>query len=792
MKRIDFNQGWTFYKEKDHQEYIVNLPHDAMLTETRDKEHPTLAGGAYFDGGVYHYIKKFFMQEEWNNKSIYLECEGIYQKSKIILNGELINEWPYGYTQFYTDLSAKLIKDGENVLEIIADNTKIPNSRWYSGAGIYREVALYIGESNHIDPEGVQITTLDKERIQVHTEIEGGAIPHIEIWEGDTLLTSADGKTAVLTIPEAKHWSDQSPYLYTCNVSLRVNEKIVDEMSVSFGMRTLEYDKSGLRVNGKTVLLRGACIHHDNGVLGACCFRDAEYRRVKKLKEAGFNAVRSAHNPISKAFLDACDQYGVYVMDETFDYWLIHKNSYDYAKETFHEWWRKDTEAMVRKDYNHPSVIMYSIGNEISELGTMEGQELCKEIGDCVKKMDATRPVTCGINLMLASMASKGGGIYKDDGKESKNGSAGMDNLPTSTFFNIMMNRMGGVIDHMASTGGANKVADKIEACLDIMGYNYATSRYLKENKAHPDRVFVGSETLPQKLYKNWQLVKKIPGLIGDFMWTGWDYLGESGIGTIRYQDKTTKENIDPGLMISSGAGVIDICGYEHPEVEWNKTIWGLTSSPTIAVEPVCHADHLRSASMWRTTDAVSSWSWSGYEGKKTDVIVYSDAHHAVLFVNDKKTAQKSIKECKAIFKNVTYESGTLKAEIYDSHNEKIGETVLKSAVGKTEIALTADHETLRPNGQDLCYVDIQLVGEDGILKSTVDTPVTVTVEGNATLQGLGSARPNTEQSFLENTYTTYYGKMLAVVRAGYTPGTVKVHVSAEGLEEQTLTLSIK
>ena len=368
-------------------------------------------------------------------------------------------------------------------------------------------------------------------------------------------------------------------------------------------------------------------------------------------------------------------------------------------------------------------------------------------------------------------------------------------NVPSGgrlNFYNILMNKMGGVIDHMAATKSADKVADAISSGLDVMGYNYATSRYKKEYKMHPERVIVGSETLPQSLYRNWELVKSIPNLIGDFMWTGWDYLGECGIGSIRYQKKATKESVDPGLAILSGAGVIDICGFERPETHWNKTIWGLEEKNVIGVEPVNHAEDLRAASMWRVTDAQESWSWEGCEGKKTNVVVYSDADYITLYLNKRKLGTKKVKEYRAEFKKVPYEAGELRAVAFAADGTKKGSAILNSATGNTSIRVKPDKSVLHANGQDLSFLEISLTGENGVIKSNVDQKLTVLVEGAGYLQGLGSARLNTEESFVGNGYTTYYGKLLAVVRASDKAGEICVKISGDGLETKKIQLKVE
>ena len=387
MNKIDLNRGWTVCKEGSDRVCTVDLPHDAMLYESRSREVKGGGGGGYFENGKYTYTKN--VPAEWEGKPVILECEAVYQNASVLLNGRLLQECPYGYTDFYVDLSKELKYGEANELTVVADNAAAPNTRWYSGSGIHRPVWLHVGEAVSVAPQGILVTNTDPETVSVETRILGakeGVAVRTEILDGETVVACAEGEKVTLTVPGARLWSAETPELYCCRVTLCKDGEVLDSAATAFGFRTISWSGDGLKVNGKEVLLRGACIHHDNGILGAACFADAEERRVRILKEAGFNAIRSAHNPMSKSMLDACDRLGMYVMDETFDMWLIHKNPFDYGGDTFKEWWKKDTAAMIRKDYSHPSVILYSIGNEISDLGAEEGQKLCKEIADFVRR----------------------------------------------------------------------------------------------------------------------------------------------------------------------------------------------------------------------------------------------------------------------------------------------------------------------------------------------------------------------------------------------------------------------
>ena len=798
MIKTNFNLDWQFKcVDSDEAPQSINLPHDAMLYEKRDRNAPTAGACGYFPGGAYEYRKTFFMPKEEHKKTHILEFEAVYKNASVYINGVLAAQRPYGYANFFVAMDEYLHFGEENEIKVIADNSEVPNSRWYSGSGIYRNVNLYTGNVHHFLPDGLLISTTNNKSVTVKTAVCGGDQIKVIISDQDAVVAEGTGDVVNgqanvhLCISQPRLWDAENPELYRCSAYLYKDGEQVDQAEDLFGFRTIKWNVKGFYVNGKETLLRGACVHHDNGVLGACSFDDAEERRVRLLKEAGFNSIRSAHNPASKALLDACDRLGMYVMDEFCDNWLVHKNPYDYAEQEFCQWWEQDLTAMIKKNHNHPSVIMNSIGNEISELAIPEGQELCRKMAVLARELDPDKAVTLGVNMMLCSMAAKGGGIYgeKKDGKENKNGSQTMDNLPTSAFFNFLMNKMGGIIEGAAAKPAADKATEVAISYLDIAGYNYAASRYEMDGKLHPDRVIVGSETLPKNLYKNWQLVKTFPYVIGDYMWTGWDYLGESGLGTVRY--KSFKKPGEDAPIISGGCGVIDICGKLRPETQWNRLVWELTDIPGIGVEPLTHAGEIGSVSMWRDTDAVASWSWEGYEGKKTKVTVYASGAIVELLVNGKSYGKKKTKEYKAVYPKVTYVPGVITAISYDSVGKEISRTSMTTAEGRTRIHLTPEKHALRPNSQDLCYVNIDLVGGNGVTKSTEDVPITVVVSGAGSLQALGSAKPNMGECFFTNTHTTYYGKALAVIRAGNLSGKINVKASAPGLEDQFVELEV-
>jgi len=785
VKREDFNKGWKFFKQGSQKVEMVDLPHDAMIHEQRDPESE--GGGAigFFTGGVYIYEKTFFVPQEWIDKCVIFEFEGVYKNGRVYVNDEEAGGRPYGYSNFYVGADRFLRYEQENTIRVIADNSKLPNSRWYSGSGIYRPVKLIVGNKTHIELDGVKISTIsyNPARILVEINHNGGedAEVAVEILFNGRVVAQGTGERVELDIPDAKLWSDTTPYLYQCRVILKERGLIVDEVVENFGIRSIEWSNKGLFINGKEIKLRGGCIHHDNGILGACAYDKAEERRVRIMKQAGYNAIRSSHNPISKAMLDACDRYGMYVMDEAFDMWYIPKTKYDYSRD-FNEWYLEDIKSMVDKDKNHPCVIIYSIGNEVTEPAQERGVELAREMVEYIHKLDPTRPVTAGINLILLYMASEGKSIYGDGGEDLY--AKAKEKLGvSSTLYNMMVFKWGKAMNDKSRLNSVDKIATPVLDVLDIAGYNYGSGRYKLEGKKHPDRIIVGTETFPQDIAKNWKMVKELPYLIGDFMWTAWDYLGEVGIGAWTYGEGGFVKKY-PWLLAQTGA--IDIIGRIGAEAKYAATVWGLEDKPYICVKPPNQPGKELFKSMWRGTNAIESWSWENCEGNPVEIEVYSDAYFVELLVNGKSLGIKRVKEYKAIYKT-KYEEGVVTAIAYDENKREISRSQLVSATGKTLIRVTPEDSVVRPG--EIVFVNIDLVGENGVIKSNSDQQLRVSVEGG-TLLAFGSANPCTEERYDTGIHTTYYGSALAVVR-GESVGEMVVTVSGDGLEPAVAKITV-
>lgn len=757
MKKISFNDHWMLNGE------VIELPHDAMIYEKRSKEASD-GGHGYFPGGTYTYTKSFTALKEWEGKNLLLEFEGIYRNATISLNGKVIGEHSYGYTGFTLPLT-DLSYGEENILTVVADNSKTPNSRWYSGSGIYRPVWLYVGDQHSIPYDGVKIKTVSLDPVAIEVTVNA-ADSIVTILDDEKVLYS--GLPGLINLPNAKLWSADHPNLYKCRVIC--GEDVVEE---NFGIRMIEWSPKGFLINQEEVLLRGGCVHHDHGILGAACYDESEWRRVRILKEAGFNAIRSAHNPCSRAMLEACDYYGMYVMDESFDMWYNRKNMFDYGLD-FETHWKEDTTEMVRKDYNHPCVILYSIGNEVAEPAESKGLDYGKQQIALIHELDSSRPVTCGLNLMIISRASKGQGIYQDGkqqttGKEKQSKDKEEKVQNGSLAFNIMAAMVGTSMNKAGNSPKVDALASPMIDALDIAGYNYGSGRYPLEEKLHPNRMLIGSETFPQDIYKNWEQVKKLPYLFGDFMWTSWDYLGEAGLGCWSYTGGMPFNRPYPWIL--SGSGVIDITGKPDGSCRYASTVWGLESTPRIAVRPVNHPGVRVSKSVWRGTNAIESWAWSGCEGNKAEVEVYSDAPMIELFLGGKSVGKKKVKECKATFK-IRYASEKLTAVALNENGTRISSSDLEPAIGNLHIRM--EDEESRSN---IHYIPIEIVGENNVVESNADRNLQVSVT-NGKLLAFGSANPCHEESYHSGSFSSYYGRALAIVKSNDTntlPCTVSV-----------------
>ena len=747
MKRQAFLTGWTCNGQP------VTLPHDAMLHEKRDPKALSGSAGAFFPEGKYVYEKKFLRPEA---EHVLIQFEGVYRDAKVFLNGREAGGTAYGYLPFFVPADA-FLTDGENTIRVEC-GVQHPDSRWYSGAGIDRPVWLWEGPKDSIEPESVRISTVSYDPAVIRIQSPKAVRVDVESIQGE-------GIDFELTIPHARLWSEDTPNLYTARVTAGA-----DSEEITFGIRKMEWSSKGLFLNGKEILLRGGCLHHDNGVVGAATYDESEWRRVKKLKDAGFNAIRSAHNPTSRAMLEACDRLGVYLMDEGWDMWFHHKTKHDYAS-VWQDHYLEDLAAMVSRDFNHPSVLLYSIGNEVSEPAKPEGLQVLREMVDFLHQVDPGRAVTGGFNLMIIAKSAKGKGIYDESGEgRDESGDKKLQGM-NSTLFNMVTAMIGTGMNKSANSKKADTATSPALDQLDLAGYNYASGRYPLEGKVHPDRLIFGSETFPQTIAQNWAMVKKYPYLAGDFMWTAWDYLGEAGIGTWAYTPDAKGFN-KPYPWLLADTGAFDILGNPNAELFWASAVWGKLAQPAICVQPINQAAKPIKAA-WRGTNGIPSWSWAGCKGKKATVEVFFDAARVDLFLNDQKIGSAKVKDCRAKFQ-VKYAPGTLKAVAYDAHGSELSSSCLQTAEAPLHIAVHPEKERLAPG--EVAYLPIAMEGANGVVESNGDRKLSIRVEGGELL-GFGSANPRTQERFDAGEYTTYYGHALAVIRAG-APGKVTVTVT--------------
>ena len=811
MKKQKFNQNWIFtigsgssldaLAGGNNTAKQVTLPHDASIGRERNPEEPNGSGNGFFREESYVYTKTFSMNADDKDKNVYLEFEGVYQNAFVYVNNSFAGKCPYGYSNFYVDITKYLNYNEPNALKVVVKNG-VPSGRWYTGGGIYRDVNLMIADRLHLVPDSVQLAAIEVEddqaiiRAKSTIAYTGIGIREIalctELMDAEGNVVAADEMPVMVEehseqeyqqkmyVPNPNRWDAENPYLYTYRTYIKENDSVIDEETGTFGIRKLQLDtKHGLRVNGKVIKLRGGCIHHDNGIIGTAEFTHSAEERVKKLKETGFNAIRSAHYPMSRKLLEACDKYGMYVMDEYSDVWVSSKVEFDYSTQMT-EWWEHDIENLVKKDYNHPCVIMYSIGNEIPEAGNKFDVQWGKKLADKLRSLDDTRYTTNSLNLLLA--------IMNDLPKLMAQNAAAQAAANTETDqpqeINSMMNNLGAMMaQFMASDFAAEKVK---EACaqVDITGYNYAAARYEIDGKLFPNRILVGSETNPPDLDKNWELVEKLPYVIGDFDWTAWDYIGETGIGKINYTDQQSMGFYAPYPCKIAYCGDINILGNRRPISYWRELIWGLRKAPYIAVQLPQHYGEPQSTTQWSMSDAVRSWNWNGYEGKPVKVEVYAAADEVEMLINGQRVERKKVGETKkyiTIF-DTTYHAGKVEVIAY-SDGKECGRDEILTASDEVVIAAKADRTQIPADGSDIAYIDICMQDALGILNPNADKAVSISLDGPGEIMGYGSADPESEENYYDMVAKAYEGKLRAAVRGTGETGKIVVTLSADGLE---------
>ncbi len=799
MIRIPFHDGWTVApklaafesKEGAAAPVPVAIPHDALRDLPRSPDNDGGVHTGYIPGGVFTYTRQFDVPAEWADKTVLIDFEGVYRDATVHLNGDFAAHEPNGYAAFTVAADAFLRFGETNTITVDARAHR--DSRWYTGAGIYRPVHLVVADPVHLALDGTTVVTgdIDAERaiVEVATTVRNTTRRTRTLrltWEilTPTGAVAAAGSSPVtvlpndeatararLSVPEPQLWGPEHPALHEVRLTLTDGDDVLDTDAVTFGIRRLQLDVvHGLRINGERVDLRGACVHHDNGPLGAITHADAEDRKVRLLKSGGFNAIRSAHNPASRALLDACDRHGMLVMDELSDVWNTAKTGFD-ASIGFDRRWQRDVAGLVAKDRNHPSVVLYSIGNEILELATPHGATWSRRIAEEFRRLDATRFITNGINGILANM----------DKMDDVLGE--LAELDPNTL-------MAGLGAQMAAANASELVTRSTEesaAVLDVVGFNYGDSRYALDAELFPNRIIVGSETFPDRIASLWADVERYPHLIGDFTWTGFDYVGEAGIGRVSYTDEPGYKptgTAGPFPYLLGECGDIDITGHRTPASLYREIAFGLTAGPAFAVHRPQHHGRPVEKTPWSWDDAVTSWSWDAAPGSPITVDVYADADEVELLLDGRSLAVAPVGVPRALIARfeTEYQPGELVAVARRGGTE-VGRSTLRTA---SELSLRAHAEAPEvAAGSGLAYIPITLTDADGAVVCDRDVEVTVALSGPGELAGLGSGRARTLESFAGPMRSTHDGRLLAIVRATAS-GSITLTATAEGYPPAT------
>jgi beta-galactosidase len=769
-----FDYNWKFFlgdvseakasNFEDKSWRVLDLPHDWSIEGKLDENNPAKSAGGYFPTGIGWYRKSFTMPSEWKGKQVSIYFEGVYMNSEVFINGKSLGVYPYGYSSFKYDLTPYLEPNKENVISVRVDNSKQQNCRWYSGSGIYRHVWMIVTDSIHIAHQGVGITTSDiaqeqaKVSVKIKVKNETNFPQEINI---KSQLFDNKGKKAgtaqtsinllansekeieqIVSVSKPKLWTLESPHLYNAAIQVLNGNKVIDETQNTFGIRTIKFSvENGFQLNEKTIKLNGGCVHHDNGILGASAYDRAEERKAELLKSAGFNAVRTSHNIPSEVFLETCDRLGLLVIDEAFDGWRESKTPHDYST-LIDKWWQRDLDAMILRDRNHPSIIMWSIGNEIIERKKPEAVETAKMMVDYAHKLDATRPVTSA----------------------------------------------------MASWDSDWEIFDPLFAVQDLGGYNYLLHHAIEDHKRVPSRIILQTESYPRDAFANWKLVENNTYIIGDFVWTALDYLGESGIGRWFYTGDKPGEHYQAELFPWHGAycGDIDLLGWRKPISHYRSMLYNNNEKLYLAVRQPNKENQEIKETLWSVWPTWENWNWPGHEGKDIEVEVYSKYPKVRLYLNDKLLGEKETtveQEFKANFK-IPYTAGTLKA-VGVLDNAEVENRILKTSGNPAKINLKADHTVLKANGQDLSYITVEINDKEGNLVANADNKLQFEIEGNASIAGIGNANLKDIDQYSGKTCNAWNGRAQIIIKSSHKTGVLKLKVSSSGLPDSFVTLQI-
>jgi beta-galactosidase len=758
MNFVPFNEGWTIRGGVYKETTPVDLPFDALMHQGRSQKSLGGVNTGYWENADFFFEKRFTPDHGLLGKRIFLCFDQIYHRATISFNNKEIAQEIYGFNRIRVEVTSLIRYGEENVISVCCHCADEPNCRWYPGAGILRPVYLGIGgKAEALFPEQVKISTLslNPPLIALSLAKEKG---HFELTVFDpsgktdtTLQGEWNGKESLqIPLKSTFSWSIEAPSLY--RYRLAFGDDVIEG---AFGLRTILFSRSGFLLNGQRVLLKGACIHSGGGLLGGVSYADDERRRVRLLKQGGYNAIRCAHNPCSENLLNAADEEGVLVMDELYDGWYIHKTQHDYADEMENNW-PLDLKNMIDKDYNHPSVIIYSLGNEVAETGEKRGVELAKKMQDEAHRIDPTRAVSIGVNIFFNFLYSMGFGVYSD-----KKAQTSSEKKVGSAFFNDVAGRLGGGFMKWGATlPGSTRKTKSIFSLLDVAGYNYGINRYHRDLKRYPNRLILGTETFVFDAPKALELMEKNPRILGDFVWSGVDYFGEVGVGSWLAKDYA-KDLVNNCGWVSAGAGRIDLTGKPTAESAFTRVAFGLDPIRMAVVPPSLYRQK-HSPSAWKMTNALESWAFPGEAGQRCEVDVFSRAPYVGLYLNEEKIGIKKTQNDRAVF-HLSYQEGILRSLALNPKKEKVAEVSFSSLQG--QVSLRAIPERLSLQGDELVYVRFVYADEKGEIAPTYRGEVNLTSLTGATLLSFGSACPFQEGAFDDNKSDTFYGECLLVAK---------------------------
>ena len=753
----NFDFDWNF-SLSDNQKYAdrtyndeswerIQLPHDWSIKLSFDKKMGGSA--AHLPGGIGWYRKQFKLPRSYNGKVISILFDAICHQSDVYINGHHLGFRPYGFCSIEYDLTPYLDYDGENVIAVRVNRSGVKDvARWYTGSGIYRHACLQVTNPVPVAPYGTYVTTPsvseDKAEIRIMTTLENElkkvqtvSISHLILDnQGKIVAKSGTEKTLFeagqsikitqnLTLNYPRLWTLEKPELYTLETTVKANGKVTDLYKTPFGIRTIAFDsEKGFLLNGKQVKLKGMCLHQDAGSLGTAVLDRSYERRLEIIKEYGGNAIRCSHNQPSPEFLDMCDRMGFVVIDEAFDKWKS-----GYYEKYFDEWWQRDLENMILRDRNHPSIILWSIGNEVTEAWEQgnEGIKRAEMLRDFVHKLEPSRPVT------LAAQ---------------------------------------------------NNHRGEFSAVADVVGYNYLEARLLTDRKNNPKQRFLVSEELPYysgaegnirsyTVNNPWNVVAAHDFIAGGFIWSGVDYLGEASWPSHGWPN-----------------GLFDICMFEKPRAAFHRAMWNPEPMVGIAIiDQSLDIDHGRD--LWQWPKMVSHWSFPHrYFGLIMEVRTTTNCEKVELFMNDKSMGVYNTVDYPnhTIIWNVPYTPGKLVAKGYNG-NKIVATKQLITSYKTTDILLKQDRTEIKADGQDLSHVAVQLCDKDGNPVQVDDRKLTVSVEGDGTFRGLDTGDLRRETPFGSNELKTYFGQALIIVQSTRKAGQIKVNIQVEGIEKVYSTI---